>query len=483
MTNKLLEKVRTKAYYVHAVIGILIMLLFGFIPAPGPITPMGMRVVGVFLGMIYLFSFCEICWPALLGIILLPIFGYCSMTEAVSASMGHNVVFLSICAFIITGALNYYGVTEYIARWILSRKILQNRPRFFMAAFYCTITFIGIFTASLAIVILFWAILGSICDLIGAEKGDKFRTTSFVGVMLAFICGGGVAPIKSWQLALADLWGEMVSPLVLGKYLIISLPVAFITVIVWVFIQDKIFKADFQRLRSFSVSSLTSIEPMSFRQKSILIINGATFFLVLFSALLPLGTPIQKFMNTTVGASGLFALGTIVMSFFCCKNREELISFTKIAADSVQWPVILLMASTMFISSAVTDESTGIMEALNTLLTPLFAGKGAWFMIFFTLVLIIVLSNFASNIGMATLLIPIVAPFVRATGASEVVVACTLLYSVNIAIFLPGCSGPASLYHSCDTIPRGQNYKYALAAIATGNIILIPFLVLGQFVF
>ena len=42
------------AYIIKSLIGVAIMILFRFIPAPDPITPVGMSVIGQFIGMIFL---------------------------------------------------------------------------------------------------------------------------------------------------------------------------------------------------------------------------------------------------------------------------------------------------------------------------------------------------------------------------------------------------------------------------------------------
>ncbi len=40
-------------YYILSLIGIAIMFGFGFLPPIAPITPLGMRVLGVFIGVIF----------------------------------------------------------------------------------------------------------------------------------------------------------------------------------------------------------------------------------------------------------------------------------------------------------------------------------------------------------------------------------------------------------------------------------------------
>ena len=177
-THEKRGEIRSVAYRVNAIIGILIMFLGWVLPAPEPITDVGMRVLSVFIGMIYLFSACEVAWPSLLGILMLSLTGYTNFAGAVSASLGHSVVFQSTCAYIVAGTLNYYGVTEHIARWILSRKSLQGRPVLFSLVFLYCPWFIAIFTGSIAVIILFWAILYGIVEMVGYKKGDAFVSAS-----------------------------------------------------------------------------------------------------------------------------------------------------------------------------------------------------------------------------------------------------------------------------------------------------------------
>ena len=52
-----MSKQKDIGYYVHSLIGIAIMFGFGHIVPPEPITAIGMQALGIFLGLIYLWSF------------------------------------------------------------------------------------------------------------------------------------------------------------------------------------------------------------------------------------------------------------------------------------------------------------------------------------------------------------------------------------------------------------------------------------------
>ncbi len=52
------------------------MVLFQFLPVMAPITPIGMKMVGAFLGMVYLWSMVDTLWPSLLGLVVMSLSGF-----------------------------------------------------------------------------------------------------------------------------------------------------------------------------------------------------------------------------------------------------------------------------------------------------------------------------------------------------------------------------------------------------------------------
>lgn len=58
-------------YYIHIAIMILIMFGFGKLPAFGPVTPLGMNIIGVFLGLLYGWSCVDLICPSMVGILSL----------------------------------------------------------------------------------------------------------------------------------------------------------------------------------------------------------------------------------------------------------------------------------------------------------------------------------------------------------------------------------------------------------------------------
>ena len=62
---------KNKLYWMHSFISLALMFGFGFLPPIEPITAMGMKVLGAFLGLLYGWMFIEVGWPSLFGVLAL----------------------------------------------------------------------------------------------------------------------------------------------------------------------------------------------------------------------------------------------------------------------------------------------------------------------------------------------------------------------------------------------------------------------------
>lgn len=64
------------SYYLWMLIIIFCMFGFRLFPAIEPLTPVGMQVVGVFLGMVIGWSTVGLLWPSILGLVAVGFTGY-----------------------------------------------------------------------------------------------------------------------------------------------------------------------------------------------------------------------------------------------------------------------------------------------------------------------------------------------------------------------------------------------------------------------
>ena len=63
------------AYYAHSLISLLIMFGCGQLTPITPLTPLGMNLIGIFLGVLYGWIFIDIIWPSMAGLLALMLIG------------------------------------------------------------------------------------------------------------------------------------------------------------------------------------------------------------------------------------------------------------------------------------------------------------------------------------------------------------------------------------------------------------------------
>ena len=121
--------------YVHIIITLLLMFGFGYLPTFSTLTPVGMKLLGLFLGVIYGYSTCNAIWPSLFAFIAFGLSGYTDMNGAISSMLGGSTVFQIITQYFTAGAIVIYGFGKWFVRWSLTKKIFQGKPLFYTWCF------------------------------------------------------------------------------------------------------------------------------------------------------------------------------------------------------------------------------------------------------------------------------------------------------------------------------------------------------------
>ena len=96
-----------KSKYIHFAIVLAFMFLFRFIPPFGTITPYGMAVIGIFIGLIYGWSVDadNLIWTSLLALVALGVTDFGSAGTALAQAFGNESVVLMLLGMFFLGML------------------------------------------------------------------------------------------------------------------------------------------------------------------------------------------------------------------------------------------------------------------------------------------------------------------------------------------------------------------------------------------
>lgn len=479
------EKKYPLSKIIHTIIVIFLMFGFGrIIPPFGGITPVGMNVLGVFIGVIYGYCTLEIAWPSVLAFIAYGTSGAVTVSGAISAMMGQSVVFQSICSFLAAGALSEFGFSKWFIRWSLSRRIFKGNPMVYIWAFMTVFGLSAIVIYTVPLQVLLYAIWFDIADSCGYSKNSPFVYAGFTGIMLACTMGDSLIPYTSWKLGLAQTWEASVGSAVnLGLFGTITIIIFFLAVTAYVLSLKFIFRVDLSKLKAYDTNQMPEeTKYLRPRAKRVFFVYLATVIICIVATAMPAGSVVKQVINSNITNAGMYALCAVVLMILPSgeKDGKACLVFKDHAAKFINWNSVFMCAVCITLASAVSNSEFGISGWLGTVFQPLFGGSNKWLVMVVAALVPLLVTQVGSNIAFGSAMIPIIAPFVLASGLNPVLACVAIVFMVQQGYCLPGASSPAAIYHSQNQVPD-MKQRLKFACTGTAIIFICTILVLSVF--
>ncbi len=444
-------------YWLHLAIGMFFMFVFPRLTPFEPVTEVGMAVMGVFIGMVYLWSTMDSIWPSMLGLLLVGISGYVPELQGYAAvkdlflnAFGTETVLVCMFGLILFAGVEYVGCTKYMARFFMSLKILEGRPYVFLFIFFlCSYVIAGL-TNPLAAMLILWPIALEILENFGYKKGDKIFYTIICGVYLASTLGQPMLPFKGAQYMIVSTF-EKISGLTVNfaSFILFNWIMSIILLVCFLAIIRFLIRPDVEAFKKIKVADLTKeqLPKMNPQQIAFFLMIIIYIAAMLLPNLLPKSIPFIALLSQ-IGLLGINVLCIVVLMIIPYKGKP-IMDFRGIAKKSFSWDVFFLVAAAVYVCNAMTAESTGIKPFLVQLLQPLLGGKPELVFVFFLLAFAIITTNFANNAGMAVVLMPVVMAFADQYPSVELTVICmSICMMVFVALLTPAASPYCGILHA-----------------------------------
>ena len=463
---------------IYGLIGIAIMFCGWFIPPVEPITEVGMQLLGIFAGLVWLWTFNGMLWPSLLGIVAMMFSDYGNFTTILAASFGNFSVWSAVFMMAVFGVIEQYGINDYIVRWILTRKIINGRPWVFTFIWFFTVWFMSVICSAFPMIFMFWGLTYKLAEDLGYKKGDSYIMMLLFGVIMAAALSSPILPFKSWILQINGIWTSMsgASAFTYGQHLALVIPIALCTIIGYVLLMRFVFKAD--------VKPLANINADMFNQKPLPKMDAIQKFLlwyipiiilVLFAPnILPKTWKITEMLNSA-GVAGLSMLFFVILCLVR-KDGKSIVDLRFIAGQKVAWDLAFLLACVMAISSALTNDATGVKPFLAGILNPIFGGMSPFVLFAVVLAVCLVLTNFANNGVIALMLLSIV--YITTADmhiANMGYFVSMLAFASQVALLIPGSSLYGAMIHGNDWVSAGFIYKTTICVVIMTFFIFLAF--------
>jgi sodium-dependent dicarboxylate transporter 2/3/5 len=468
---------------IHGVIAFLIYIIISRIPAPLPVTPVGMNILGIIIGLIYGLITIDPVIPSIFAVILVGFSGYTGVIPAIMRASGNFVVLICLSLMMFSGILSHTGLARALAGRIVSMKIANGRPWVLTFLILLASLVTSMVLTSLPVVLIMWEIAIAIFEVVGFKKGEKWPNIIMVGIVFLSLAGMTTMP---FNVGVAADFGilraldptQVVKPI---PFLISSVLLAVATIVGYCAVIRFILKPDVSKLRDYK--SVIEIKPFTTDQKRALVLLGLLIVMLILPDLLP-----ESWLKGALSNLGPIGTPVLLVGVALCIRNKDGTSFITIkqAADAgIYWPMLIMIGSINVACGFLTDPQLGIADFMIQTLTPMVSGLHpfAFFVIF--LGICYLLTNWLDGSVVAFVSIPVMYALTKNMSLTAVGIMASLTHNVQSGILLPSASPSAGLMYANTTgwTTRGDIFKHAFVYMILYGVlhILIGYAFVGMY--
>lgn len=466
------QKQKKDLYYVHSAIGLAIMAIFWFMPPIDPITPIGMKCVGIFLMMVYLWSMVDTLWPSILGLFMFGISGFdpAGFNSVWMNSIGNFTVLLTMLACILFGAVHEVGDTMYIAQWFLTKKIFKGRPWVFLAIWFACCAVVSALIGPIVGLIILWPIALSLMKTLNITREDKVWPWFFVGTFLINtlmqpffpFMGAQLVPLSAFQGMTAQMYGAPLA-VPMAQYMITNATMSALIMAIYMAAMKFIIRVDVSKLQAIDpdmVKTQLNLPPINKVQIIYLVMIPIYISALLIPSFIP-NNPICQFL-LSIGSLGVTVL-TVAIFLIVKVDGKPLLDFKEMAYKQLPWGIFFMIAAAVYGANSLSNASTGVTAFLLQVLNPILGGLGETAFVAVLFLVALIITNFANNAAMAVVLMPVVLAFSQQMNLNPIPVAMGVTLMVFVAMLTPAASPHAGMMHGRkDIYTTGEILKIGL---------------------
>lgn len=386
---------------INIIIMLTIMFGFGNLPAPGAITELGMKILGVFIGVLYGWIFIEVGSTSIVSLAALVLIGCAEISDVLIGVFGTQIAVTFLMVFLFTAFIEEKNLGEVVAYWLIRRKFLAGRPYLLFFFFLLATYFVGVLSGSLVAVFLMIALFRSLNEIIGFEMYSKQILAFVLGISFTAVLGELGLPTKGVALIYMSLYtGQTGQVFDMVRYMLAVVPMSIFITFCYTIFCKFILRINMKALAK-AQQYLPEAKVVTKDQK-IAMWATAIYMTALVIPSLQSTNPIFQAI-AQFGSGGIaFALFGVMMLIHI--DREPIVDVKKIA-KRFPWEFYFMCVTVVYIAGLLTQDATGIKMFLTESLYPLVSDLGSFGLVVCLCIVTAILTNFINNVVAGSLVI------------------------------------------------------------------------------
>ena len=397
----------TKSYMTIAHVIIMFALMFGIgkLQPFGTVTPMGMNILGIFVGTLYGWLFLDLLWPSLLALVGLGMTGYMTVGEAFSQALSSATGIQVILTAVFAVALGKVGAVDVLSNFLLTRESLQKNPWLLVLTLFLTVVIGTIFGAGLALVFMIWSLVIGAAEKCG--YGSKHPLVGFImasTVILAFT-GSHIVPFKGGALLYLSFFVPTAGEIEYVPFMIFALTYTAFIIVGLMLVARFIMKIDASgfRLPKEDIEEIRNKE-ITLQQKLGCIVMIAFFVVMMAPTFMPKEFILTKLISG-MGLMGITTLALMLLALIKDDNGKFVLKLSECHAG-VPWDIVWLICATMPLATAMESKECGLMQTVVATLSPVFASMPPAVFMVIVMVVLGLLTQVTHNLVLGAMFIP-----------------------------------------------------------------------------
>ncbi len=449
-------------------LALIVLLGLIFMPTPQGLSVEGQKAIAIFCAALTLWvcGSIPIYLTSLLVIVLLPLTNTVPKEKAVFATLGYPVIWLMVCAFILTSAMIKANIARRFALWMITRFGQTPKKALFALILinFIIVFFVPSTTARATLMVPICLILLSIYRL---EPGQSNfgKLMMLQGVQVDALATSGVMTGTAANMIAVGFINEQAGgDIGYMDWLVASFPMAFISMLITFFVGFKLFsikrEEDFTRATNRLRNEFDKLGKLTLAEKKAL-------FIFLF-AIISWAT--EDYQKGWFGFEISVYMTAVIAAIMCLMPTIGIIKWSE---ASIKWDLMLFAAGAY--AAGKTLQKTGGAEWLMAkMVDSLGLDNMSHNMVYIVVIFVTMYSHlvFTSKTVRTTILIPSIIALGQTLNMDAVTLALAASFTITYTITLPPHSKVNALYFSTGYFSVPDQMKYGLITCFIGATVL-----------
>ena len=463
-------------------------LLLALLAAPLPVPLPAHRLAGILAMMVVLWitEALPLAVTALIGPVLAIVLGVVPARTAF-APFADPIIFLFIGSFILAEAMFVHGLDRRIAFSALSSSFVARSPVRILMVYGGVTAGISMWISNTATTAMMYPIgLSIVAHLTQGRESEPGNREFATAMMLMAAFGASIGGIGTPIGTPPNLIGIGMLTRIAGvkisffQWMLLGIPIVLVlfAYLVAYFYYRSIRGLDLDMSRSERIQEeLRRLGPASKGQRNVLLAFGVTVTLWLLPGILTIvgfgETAFARGYAAAVPESVAAMVGAILLFVLPIAWRARKFTLSWEEAVRIDWGIILLFGGGLAMGELAF--STGLAEAMGRGITSWLPNRSEVALTILFTAVAIVMSEAASNTASANMIVPVAIAVSQAAGVNPLVPALGATLGASMGFMMPISTPPNAIVYSSGHVPITAMMRFGIGLDIVGFVVIVAF--------